>query len=165
MGDYVSMPELSCWKKDMLIDPTAPEAVEQSWTECRNVASCRLPNTVGISVVALAYIFLIVCSSSNKIKLFGDWLIDSVDKPMSNMNRSSKTIPLLTGNLIIQKLLLFSDALLGKTTFFCLALCVDLFIYCTLCVCVCVCVCEFKKVHFILWLYIILGIFFFFTLG
>ncbi len=29
-GDYVSMPELSCWKKDMLIDPTAPEAVEQS---------------------------------------------------------------------------------------------------------------------------------------
>ncbi len=54
--------------------------------------------------------FLIVCSSSNKVKLFGDWLIDSVDKPMSNMNRSSRTIPLLTGNLVIQKLLLFSDA-------------------------------------------------------
>ncbi len=53
----VSMPELSCWKKDMLTDPTAPEAVEQSWTECRNVASCRLPNTIGISVAALAYIF------------------------------------------------------------------------------------------------------------
>lgn len=29
-GDYVSMPELSFWEKDMLTDATAPEAVEQS---------------------------------------------------------------------------------------------------------------------------------------